>query len=100
MFQAMTLSEKKSWEQMQDLGRPRFILQKGLLRDGLLFGTVTTCGPLLYDFLSHKGTITSPWDELIGFIIMTLVVGYVSGEMRWRKGEAEYKEPIEVHSES
>lgn len=87
----MTQTEKQSWEQLRKQGHSRFILQRGVLREGLLFGTVLTVGPLLYDLLTHGWEITSLWNTIAGFIILTLVCGYGMGETRWRKNEADYK---------
>jgi hypothetical protein len=96
----VTQSEKQSWEQVRKRGRGRFIFQKGVLREGLLFGIVLSVGPLAYDLLTHAGTITSPWITMAGFILITLVVGYGLGEMRWRKNEADYEKPAEAGSDS
>jgi hypothetical protein len=99
MFKGMKQSEKQSWENVRKQGHGRFILQKGLLREGLIFGAVLTLGPLLYDLLTHGGIITSLWNTIGGFILITLVVGYGVAETRWRKCEADYKEPTEPDSD-
>jgi hypothetical protein len=76
----------------------RFILLRGLLREGLIFATVLTFGPILYDLLIHHVKLPPLWDTMRGFIILTLVIGYGMGELLWRKGEEDYKKSNEFDS--
>ena len=91
---AMTHSEKQSWEQLRAKGHDRFILREGLLRNGVPLGLIVTLSMFLYDIFTHTA-VTSLWKMAIGFAILVLGFGYGMGETRWRSGERDYQKPTE-----
>jgi hypothetical protein len=79
---------REEWTQVRAKGHARFVLVHGLLRSGIPFGLLMAVVDLVWALLTHS--TPSVWRMTQYLLVFTIVYGYLSGEMQWRRCEKDY----------
>ncbi len=85
----MNTVEKKSWEEVRQRGRNRFLL-RSIGRASWMFAIAfPVMGVALFVFAKRP---LQPWDWLAEWAVMSVVIGAVWGLLDWEEKEKQYRE--------
>ena len=87
----MTDREKQQWEKVRAKGFVPYLVRRGFLLYGLVFGVLMTLENV---FISHEA-FTPVRDTLIRFVHYVLEFGAFMGVFTWWLNQYDYRKPTE-----